>query len=96
MATTGTRYDRIGEGYARTRQEDPRLTERILAALGAARTVVNVGAGAGSYEPLDRYVIAVEPSDRMAAQRPRERAPAIRAMAGRLPLRDGSVDAATG
>jgi SAM-dependent methyltransferase len=90
----GTRYDRIGEGYARTRREDPRLAERIHAALGAARTVVNVGAGAGSYEPRDRYVIAVEPSDRMAAQRPRQLAPAIRATADRLPLRDGSIDAA--
>jgi SAM-dependent methyltransferase len=89
-----TRYDRIGEGYARTRREDPRLAERLVAALGAARTVVNVGAGAGSYEPRDRHVIAVEPSDRMAAQRPRELAPAIRATADALPLRDGSVDAA--
>jgi SAM-dependent methyltransferase len=93
-APAQTRYDRIGEGYARTRREDPRLAERIHVALGAARTVVNVGAGAGSYEPRDRYVIAVEPSDRMAAQRARELAPAIRATADRLPLRDGSVDAA--
>lgn len=93
-AGAGTRYDRIGEGYVGTRREDPRLAERILAALGAARTVVNVGAGAGSYEPRDRHVVAVEPSDRMAAQRPRELAPAIRATADRLPLRDGSVDAA--
>lgn len=89
-----TRYDRIGEGYARTRREDPRLAERIHAALGAARTVVNIGAGAGSYEPRDRHVIAIEPSDQMAAQRPRDLAPAIRATADRLPLRDGSVDAA--
>jgi SAM-dependent methyltransferase len=56
--------------------------------------VVNVGAGAGSYEPTDRYVVAVEPSDVMAAQRPPELAPAIRATAGELPLRDGAVDAA--
>jgi SAM-dependent methyltransferase len=55
---------------------------------------VNVGAGAGSYEPRDRHVIAIEPSDVMAAQRPRDLAPAIRASAGRLPLRDGAVDAA--
>jgi SAM-dependent methyltransferase len=93
-AAAGTRYERIGEGYTRTRREDPRLAERIVAALGAARTVVNVGAGAGSYEPRDRHVIAVEPSDRMAAQRPRDLAPAIRATADRLPLRDGSADAA--
>jgi SAM-dependent methyltransferase len=56
--------------------------------------VVNVGAGAGSYEPRDRHVVAIEPSDVMAAQRPPELAPAIRASAGSLPLRDGSVDAA--
>jgi len=88
------RYDAIGEGYARTRREDPRLRERIHAALGDARTVVNVGAGAGSYEPRDRHVIAIEPSDVMAAQRPPELVPAIRAGAGELPLRDDGVDAA--
>jgi SAM-dependent methyltransferase len=88
------RYDDIGGGYARTRREDPWLRARIEAALGDARTVVNVGAGAGSYEPPDRHVIAVEPSDVMAAQRPPELAPAIRASADALPLRDGSVDAA--
>src|SRR5690348_7997915 len=88
------RYERIGLGYAQTRREDPRLAERIHRALGDARTVVNVGAGAGSYEPRERHVIAIEPSDVMAAQRPPELAPAIRASAGALPLRDGSVDAA--
>lgn len=94
MSTPGTRYERIGHGYARLRREDPRIAERINAALGDSRTVVNVGAGAGSYEPRDRHVIAIEPSDVMAAQRPPELPPAIRATAGRLPLRDGSVDAA--
>lgn len=88
------RYDCIGDGYAKTRREDPRLREQIFAALGDARTVVNVGAGTGSYEPRDRHVIAIEPSDVMAAQRPPELAPAIRAMAQGLPLRDRSVDAA--
>jgi SAM-dependent methyltransferase len=88
------RYERIGIGYARTRRADPRLAERIHHALGDARTVVNVGAGAGSYEPRDRHVIAIEPSEVMAAQRPPELAPAIRASAGELPLRDRSVDAA--
>ena len=88
------RYDRIGQGYTRTRREDPRFRALIHAALADARTVVNVGAGAGAYEPADRHVIAVEPSDVMAAQRPRELAPAIRASAGNLPLRDRSVDAA--
>lgn len=90
----GPRYDVIGRGYARLRREDPRYRARILAALGDCRTVVNVGAGAGSYEPTDRHVIAVEPSDVMAAQRPASLAPAIRATAASLPLRDASVDAA--
>jgi SAM-dependent methyltransferase len=97
MPERGTRYEHIGHGYARLRREDPRLLQRINAALGDARTVVNVvnvGAGAGSYEPRDRHVIAIEPSDVMAAQRPAERPPAIRATAGALPLRDASVDAA--
>jgi SAM-dependent methyltransferase len=89
-----TRYDTIGVGYARSRREDPELAATILAALGDAETVVNVGAGAGSYEPTDRHVIAIEPSDVMAAQRPPGRVPAIRAFAGDLPLRDDSVDAA--
>jgi SAM-dependent methyltransferase len=88
------RYERIGRGYACTRREDPRLARRIHQALGGARTVVNVGAGTGSYEPRDRYVLPIEPSDVMAAQRPPELAPAIRAGAGALPLRDQSVDAA--
>ena len=92
--TESRRYDEIGRGYARTRREDPRLREQIHAALGDARTVVNVGAGAGSYEPRDRRVIAIEPSDVMADQRPRELSPAIRADAAHLPLRDSSVDAA--
>lgn len=91
---TSARYDRIGAGYATTRREDPRQRAMIEAALGAARSVVNVGAGAGSYEPRDRHVVAIEPSDVMAAQRPRDLAPAIRAFAHELPLRDGAVDAA--
>jgi SAM-dependent methyltransferase len=94
MPELGTRYERIGHGYAQLRREDPRIAERIEAALADARTVVNVGAGAGSYEPRDRRVTAIEPSDVMAAQRPPDLPPAIRATAGRLPLRDGSVDAA--
>src|SRR5512142_903641 len=88
------RYERIGRQYARTRREDPCLARRIRAALGPARTVVNVGAGTGLYEPRDVHVIAIEPSDVMAAQRAPELAPAIRAGAAELPLRDHSVDAA--
>lgn len=89
-----SRYDSIGQGYARTRQEDSRFRQRIAAALGSARTVVNVGAGAGSCEPRDRYVISIEPSDVMAAQRPREMPPLLRSVAQNLPLRDDAVDAA--
>jgi SAM-dependent methyltransferase len=88
------RYEQIGRGYALTRREDPRLAQLIHKALGDARSCVNVGAGAGSYEPRDRYVLAIEPSDVMAAQRSPELPPAVRATAGRLPLRDRSFDAA--
>jgi SAM-dependent methyltransferase len=93
-ATDDHRYDRIGSRYAQTRREDTRLASRIHGALGDARTVVNVGAGTGSYEPRDRHVIAIEPSDVMAAQRPAKVPPAITARARALPLRDQSVDAA--
>lgn len=88
------RYDTIGRQYTVTRREDPGLRDRISLALGDSRTVVNVGAGAGSYEPRDRHVVAIEPSDVMAAQRPRDLAPAIRGSAAPLVLRDDSVDAA--
>lgn len=88
------RYDTIGQGYASTRREDPALRTRIMAALGDSRSLVNVGAGAGSYEPRDRHVVAVEPSDVMAAQRPADLAPALSGSAYPLPLRDDAVDAA--
>ena len=88
------RYDRIGHGYSRFRREDPEIVRRIDAALGPARSIVNVGAGAGSYEPRDRRVLAVEPSKVMAAQRPPDAAPLVRGVAQALPLADGSVDAA--
>lgn len=87
-------YDRHGVGYARQRLADPRFTARILAALGEARTVLNVGAGAGSYEPTDRWVMAVEPSATMRAQRPDDAAPCLAGAAESLPLDDDSVDAA--
>ncbi len=87
-------YEQHGGTYARHRRSDPRIAARIHAALGDARTVLNVGAGTGSYEPEDRWVLAVEPSATMRGQRPREAAPAIDARAEALPFDDGAVDAA--
>jgi SAM-dependent methyltransferase len=87
-------YEHHGQTYARHRREDPRIAAHIHAALGAARTVLNVGAGAGSYEPRDRWVLAVEPSATMRAQRPADAAPAIAARAESLPFDDDAVDAA--
>jgi len=87
-------YDRIGRTYARHRRADPRIAARIHAALGDAATVVNVGAGTGSYEPGDRWILAIEPSARMRSQRPLHAAPAIAARAEALPLDDDAVDAA--
>jgi SAM-dependent methyltransferase len=89
-----TRYDVIGARYAVTRREDPRIAALIHAALGEAGTIVNVGAGAGSYEPRDRDVLAIEPSDVMIAQRDPGLPPAIASGAYPLPLEDRSVDAA--
>ena len=89
-----TLYDDIGRGYARHRQTEPRIAARIDDALGDARTVVNVGAGTGSYEPADRDVTAVEPSATMIAQRPPDAAPVVQAGAEALPFEDGAFDAA--
>jgi hypothetical protein len=87
-------YAVIGDGYSRHRQPDPRIAARIHAALRDACTVVNVGAGTGSYEPKDRRVVAIEPSSVMREQRPFYLSHAINAIAEQLPLRDRSVDAA--
>lgn len=87
-------YERHGRTYALHRRPDPRIAARIGAALGGARTVLNVGAGTGSYEPEDRWVLAVEPSATMRAQRPPGAAPVIDARAEALPLDDDAVDAA--
>jgi SAM-dependent methyltransferase len=92
--TRNALYDRIGVTYTATRGEDPRLAAAIHDALGDAVTVVNVGAGTGSYEPADRKVVAIEPSEVMIAQRAPDAAPAIVATAEALPLADASVDAA--
>lgn len=89
----GQLYDRIGGGYGRYRRPDPRIAARIRNGLGGARTVVNVGAGTGSYEP-DVRVVAVEPSATMVAQRPAGTAPAVRASALALPFRAQAFDAA--
>ena len=89
-----TLYDRIGGDYRRGRQTDPRIAERIWTALGDAESVLNVGAGTGSYEPPDRAVTAVEPSAVMRASRPPDAAPCIAAAAESLPFADGSFDAA--
>jgi SAM-dependent methyltransferase len=88
------RYDAIGRTYTTTRATDPRIAARIWAALGDARTVVNVGAGTGSYEPPDREVTAVDPSEVMLAQRGPDAAPAVLGVAEALPFDDRSFDAA--
>jgi len=87
-------YEQRGREYARNRRTDPRIAARIHAALGDAQTVLNVGAGAGSYEPDDRWVLAVEPSATMRAQRPPGAPPALDARAEALPFDDDSFDAA--
>ena len=87
-------YDSIGTTYTAARRTEPRIAARIWAALGDARTVVNVGAGTGSYEPPDREVTAVEPSAVMRAGRPAGAAPCVAGVAGSLPFADKSFDAA--
>ncbi|WP_086766652.1 methyltransferase domain-containing protein [Streptomyces bobili] len=86
-------YDGIGATYADTRRPDPRIAARVRRALGNATSVINVGAGTGSYEP-SYTVLAVEPSSVMIAQRPAGSAPALRASAESIPLADDSADAA--
>jgi SAM-dependent methyltransferase len=90
----GLLYDSIGKRYTSVRREEPRIGARIRAALGDARTVLNVGAGTGAYEPLDLDVTAVEPSEVMIGQRPEGAAPVVRAFAEELPFEDDSFDAA--
>jgi SAM-dependent methyltransferase len=87
-------YDEIGVGYGSQRRPDPRIASAILHALGPADSVLNVGAGAGSYEPTDRRVVAVEPSRVMIRQRPRGAAPVVQASAVQLPFPDASFAAA--
>lgn len=87
-------YDQIGEGYVSRRRPDPRIAAAILDAIGDARRVINVGAGTGSYEPNDREVLAVEPSETMIAQRPAGSAPCLQGTAEALPAETGSFDCA--
>lgn len=87
-------YDTIGVDYANLRRPDLRIAAQLHAALGDAESVLNVGAGAGSYEPIDRDVTALEPSAEMIAQRPSGSAPAVQGSAEDLPFADKSFDAA--
>jgi SAM-dependent methyltransferase len=89
-------YDEIGRSYARTRRADPRIAAQITAALGDASSVLNVGAGSGSYEPTDRQVVALEPSMTMIQQRPADSAPVVQGVAEALPFGDLSFDAVMG
>ena len=88
------RYDRIGIVYGRHRRGDPRIVGQIERALGQAGSVVDVGAGTGAYSPVDREVVAVEPSEVMIVQRSEGAAPVVRAFADALPFPDRSFDAA--
>jgi SAM-dependent methyltransferase len=87
-------YEEIGRSYSRTRREDPRIAAEIASSLGDARSVVNVGAGTGSYEPRDRMVVAVEPSPEMVRQRRGRTRRVVRGVAEALPFPDGAFEAA--
>jgi SAM-dependent methyltransferase len=87
-------YEKQGQKYSGYRQTDPRIAAYVNKALADAKTILNVGAGAGSYEPTDRYIVAVEPSAVMRAQRMKNgKVPAINAKADNLPFDDNSFDA---
>lgn len=86
-------YDEIGQGYSSQRRSDPRIISAIARALGNAETVINVGAGTGSYEPQERVVTAVEPSIAMIRQRLPGSAPVVQATATALPFADAAFDA---
>lgn len=94
IKNTAYSYDKQKVKYTANRQTDPAIANLLNSALGNAKTVLNVGAGTGSYEPSDRIVTAVEPSEVMRAQRSPEKVPAIAAYADNLPFEDNSFDAA--
>ena len=89
-------YDSIGQGYRRFRQPDPRIAALLAEGLGDAESVINLGAGAGSYEPSSRRVLALELSATMIAQRPPDAAPVVQARVEAIPCADGAFDAALG
>ena len=93
MITPNRVYESIGVGYAAVCHPDPRIRQLIVDALADANSVLNVGAGAGNYEPKDRRVVAVEPSSAMIAQRDTGAGPAVQRVAEALPFRDGTFDA---
>ena len=93
MITPDQVYESIGVGYAAARRPDPRIHQLIVDALADANSVLNVGAGAGNYEPKDRRVVAVEPSSAMIAQRDTGAGPAVQGVAEALSFRDGTFDA---
>jgi SAM-dependent methyltransferase len=91
-----TLYDQIGRTYSGRRETDPRIAAAITLALDGCASILNVGAGSGSYEPASKSVIALEPSRTMIAQRPRGAAPVVQSVAEYLPFRDRSFDAVLG
>ena len=94
IENTAFNYDKLGQKYSGYRQTDPRIAEYVTKALGDAKTILNLGAGAGSYEPSDKYIVAVEPSIVMRSQRNKNgKVPAINAKADNLPFDDNAFDA---
>ncbi len=88
--STETLYDSIGQGYSSGRQSDPRIASQIHGFLAGAQSILNLGAGAGSYEPPQANLVAVEPSETMIRQRPRSAHRVVRAFAESLPFADSS------